>query len=183
MASETNYANMGSSAHIDGAKLGILWVFSFALFVGNFSFPICGLLWISTMIFIPFYLGMLTRSYAEKTAQGQIGYWRAYLYSVMVVFYASLIFAIAQWAYFEWIDHDMIINRYLTMLTDPDFKKALDAMGYPKDTATSLSKMIRELRPIDIAIQIMWSNILAGLIMSLTIALYVSLKSHWKPRN
>ena len=87
-------------ARIDGAKLGILWIISFALFVGNFYYPICGILWTATMVYTPFYVAILTKNYADQVCGGNISYFHAYLHSMLTVFHAALILAIVQWAYF-----------------------------------------------------------------------------------
>ena len=168
------------SARIDGAKLGLLWMVSFALFIGQFHYPVCGLLWLGTMVFTPFYVGILTKSFADRQPEGKISYGRAYTHSMMTVFYASLILAIAQWVYLQYMDHGFLTDRYASMITDKEFTQTMESMGYPKGTGQEIATRLREMRPIDIVLQMLWSNMVAGLVMSLTTALYASVRSRWK---
>ena len=178
---EVNPRNQISAfARIDGAKLGVLWIISFALFVGNFHYPICGIFWTATMVYTPFYVAILTKRYADEVCGGKIRYFQAYLHSMLTVFYASLILAIVQWAYFQYLDHGFIIEQYLSALNDKKFAESFNSLGYSKDLITQLSEQIRKMRPIDIAVQLLWSNMVAGMVMSLTTALYASVNKRLK---
>ena len=167
-------------ARIDGAKLGILWIISFALFVGNFYYPICGILWTATMVYTPFYVAILTKNYADQVCGGNISYFHAYLHSMLTVFHAALILAIVQWAYFQYLDHGYIVEQYLSVLNDKEFAKSFGNMGYSKDIITQMSEQLRKMRPIDLALQLLWTNMVAGLVMSLTTALYASVSRRIK---
>lgn len=183
MTFSEKYGLMHNQARADGLKLGLFWIVSFALFIGNFHHTIFGILWMGTMVFTPFFVGMLTRRYADTSLEGVISYRHAYAHGFLTVFYASLILAIAQWAYFAFLDNGFVVNRYIGMLTDKDFLKGMEAMGYTKKTVEELGTMLRSLRPIDIALEMMWSNVVAGFIISLTTALYASSRSHFRPRQ
>ena len=128
------------------------------------------------MLFTPFYVGMRTQAYSEQTAEKHISYGHAYAHSALSVFYASLILAIAQWAYFQYLDHGFLINQYASILTDKENKSAIEAMGYTKEMIDQMLSTLRSLRPIDLTLQMMWTNMVAGLIISLTTALYVSFR-------
>ena len=99
---------------------------------------------------------------------------------MLTVFHASLILAIVQWAYFQYLDHGFIIEQYLSMLNDKDFAKSFGNLGYSKEIISQMSEQIRNMRPIDIAIQLLWSNMVAGMVMSLTTALYASVNRRIK---
>lgn len=174
MSLHESYQHLRAFARIDGGKLGLFWIGSFALFVLNFSFPLCGMLWMITMIATPFIIGILTRRYTVSQLDGTITYGRAYVYSFLVTFYASLILAIAQWVYFQYIDNGFFLNQYVKIMSSQDVSNALSSMGYKIDEINKLIEVLRSLRPIDIALQVLWSNMIAGLIISLTTALYAS---------
>lgn len=171
--SET-YMQMKAFARVDGAKLGVFWIISFTLFIANFTYPFCGMLWMATMIFTPFYIGILSRQFAVKVLDGKISYRRAYGYSVWTTFYGALILAIAQWVYFQYMDHGFVVGKYIELLGDKNFSMSLEALGYPKEEIKKVFEAFGSLRPIDISLQILWSNFVAGLILSLTTALYAS---------
>lgn len=180
MTFSEKYTLVRTQARTDGLMLGLFWVLSFALFIGNFHFAICGILWMGTMIFTPFYVGLLTRHYATTLLEGRISYRHAYAHGFLTVFYASLILAIVQWAYFAYLDNGFVVNSYVNLITDKDFLKGMESMGYKKQSVDELVTVLRSLRPIDIAMQMLWSNIMAGFIISLTTALYASSRSHYK---
>ncbi len=173
-------SQVSAFARVDGAKLGVLWIISFALFVGNFYYAICGVLWTATMVYTPFFVAIQTKNYANRVCEGRISYFHAYLHSMLTVFHASLILAIVQWAYFQYLDHGFVIEQYLSILNDKELAESYSKMGYSKDLITQMSEQIRKMRPIDLAIQLLWTNMVAGLIMSLTTALYASINRRMK---
>ena len=174
MSLHESYIHTRAYARIDGGKLGLFWICSFALFVFNFRYPICGVLWMITMIATPFLVGIMTRRYAVNQLNGKISYRRAYVYSFLTTFYAGLILAIVQWVYFQYMDHGFVIDHYASMISSDDVNNALKSMGYKMEDINNMIDMLKSLRPIDIALQILWSNMFAGLILSLTTALYAS---------
>lgn len=180
MAEIESRHQLSAYARLDGAKLGLFWIVSFALFVGNFHFPLCGLLWALTMLYTPFFVGFRTNAYAGTLPDGRISYFHAYLHSVLTVFYGSLILAITQWVYFEYLDHGVVIESYASLLSDAEMVKGLKSMGYTQGMLTDLVAHLRQLRAIDIAIQMLWSNLMAGLVLSLTTALYASVSRRYK---
>jgi hypothetical protein len=169
---------MRSNARVSGAKLGVLWLVSFALFVGLFTYSFCGMLWIFTMVYTPFYVGLLTDAYSQTLPEKNISYLHAYGHSFLTVFHASLILALGQWVYFQYLDHGMVINSYTSFLTDKENMKMMEAMGYTKKMVHQMIDMIQSLRPIDLSLQMLWTNIMAGFFISLTTALYVSFRHH-----
>ena len=172
MTSET-YLQLRAFARWDGARLGMMWVVSFALFIGRFTLPLCGILWMTTMVATPFIVAKLTNAYSLQTPEKHISYFMAFTHSTLTVFNASLILAIAQWVYFQYIDHGFLINTYAAILTDKANAPAIKAMGYSKEMVSQLLDAIRALRPIDIALQMMWFNMVSGLLISITTSLYV----------
>ena len=172
MTSEA-YIQLRAFARWDGARLGMMWVASFALFVGSFTLPLCGILWMTTMVATPFIIAKLTNAFSLQTPEKHISYWAAFTHSTLTVFYASLILAIAQWIYFQYIDHGFLINTYAAILTDKANTPTIKAMGYSKEMVNQLLDAIRAMRPIDIALQMMWANMVAGILISTTTSLYV----------
>ena len=174
MSLHESYIHTRAFARIDGGKLGLFWICSFALFVFNFSYPLCGMLWVITLIATPFLIGIMTRRYAVNQLKGKISYRRAYFYTFLLTFYAGLILAIVQWVYFQYLDHGTLIDKYTSLISSKDVNDALKNMGYKMEDIHDMIGMFKSLRPIDIALQILWSNMFAGLIISLTTALYAS---------
>ena len=182
MTISEKYTRMQAFARIDGAKLGLLWIVSFALFTGYFKYPVCGTLWLLTLLFTPFYVAKLTYTYSDNSPGKHISYSHAFAHAFFTVFYASLLLAISQWFYFQYIDHGYIIEKYSSILTDTETVKQMEAIGYSKAMISNIIDQLRSLRPIDLSLQILWGNILAGLVMSFSTALFVSVRRFWTPK-
>ena len=176
MASREKYGRLSGSARVEGARLGVFWLISFALFRGSFTLPLCGVLWIATILFTPFYVGIRTEAFGRSLGAEGITYLEAFLHSFLSIFYGSLILAIGQWAYFQYFDHGVVLNNYISILTDSKMKESLNAMGYTQEIIDQLIEVLQSMRPIDIALQFMWSNVVAGFFISLTTALYASFR-------
>lgn len=180
MTSREKYGILSGSARIEGARLGVFWLVSFALFIGSFTMSLCGALWIATILLTPFYVGIRTEAFGRSMGAEGITYFEALGHSFLSFFYASLIFAIGQWAYFQYLDHGMVLSNYISILNDSKMRESLSAIGYTQEIIDQLIEAMQSLRPIDIALQFMWSNVVAGFFISLTTALYASFRHHKK---
>lgn len=84
-------------------------------------------------------------------------------------FYAALLFAVAQFVYFEFIDNGHIMSQIINMMNEPQNKKIIEAYGMTKSMDDSL-RIMAETRAIDYALNYLSVNIIIGLIVSLPIA-------------
>ena len=163
---------MKAYARIDGALLGLLWVASFACFIGNFAYPLLGFLWMAVIVATPFFVGRRICRFRDRVLDGNISFRRSFAYSVFNFFYAALIFAIVQWMYFQFLDNGYFFSHYFATLKDPQFKEMLRASGVTVSEAKEMLDAVSSLRPIDIAMQVLWMNIFAGAILSVFIGLF-----------
>ena len=88
-------------ARQDGALMALVWIASFLFTVYVPQNGIGSLLAIT----IPFVLGWRLCAFRNYARDGIISFRRAYLYCVYTFFYASLIFAVAQFVFFKFFDH------------------------------------------------------------------------------
>ena len=97
---------------------------------------------------------------------------------MLIYFYAALLMAAAQFVYFQFIDHGFMLSQYAEITGTPEFKTMLSAYGMrPEDMKLAMDNLAA-LRPIDIALQFLSTNIILGLIVSLPIA--AMMKSRYK---
>ncbi len=164
------YIQLKAYARIDGALLGLFWVLSFACFVGQFQYPLCGMLWMASLVLTPFFVAYRTSRFRNVALGGYISFRRAFAHAAWTFFYAALILAIAQWAYFQYMDHGRVVDQLSLLFADKDLQQMLTSMNYPIDQINQAIDAWRTMRPIDFALQTLWTNCLVSLLLSLPIA-------------
>lgn len=154
-----------------GAVLGLLWIVSFAMFIGSRTSPALSFLFNATIVATPFTVLTLARMYRDRILGGVMSFRMALAFSMFIFFNAMLILAIVQWAYFQFLDNGRMIADMIQQISLPEMKPVLDAYGVAKDELVGQLQMFAELRPIDFVLSFMWVNAFAGMAMSFVIAL------------
>ena len=106
MATPQDIIQLKAFARQDALLLGGVWMVSFAFIVMAPKSILGGLLAFAT----PFVVGWLLRRFRDKALDGVISFRRGYAYSVFCFIYASLLFAVAQYVYFRFIDGGMFVQ-------------------------------------------------------------------------
>ncbi|MGM9778613.1 MAG: DUF4199 domain-containing protein, partial [Prevotella sp.] len=102
---------------------------------------------------------------------GEMSGRRSMLYYALMFFYASLLFALAQYIYFAFIDGGFLMRTYMSLLSSPEMKQAMEVYGMTADQLTQGLKEFADASPIMTALNIMTMNITVGLILSLPVSL------------
>lgn len=151
-------------ARQDGLLLAALWTASFALIVCMPGSALGNLLAIAT----PLFVGWRLRAFRDHALDGTITMRRAYGYSAYTFFYASLIFAVAQYAYFKFLDNGafmQLIDSSARIITDAYRQSGIDTA----DMDNAIAAM-HTLTPVNWAFMFMMQNICIGAVLSLPIA-------------
>ena len=156
-------------ARVAGLKMAVLWIASFACFVAQFRMPGFSMPWLLSLLIIPYFLTRLAQSF-RNVLDGVISFRRSWLFSAYTICYASILFALAQYLYFAFIDHGFIIDQYVKVLQDPASSAIMASYGYSKSDINMVVGQLLEIRPIHIAFNCATMNILAGLLLSLPVA-------------
>lgn len=172
MIQQAEYLQFKAYARQYGAVMGLIWIVSFACFVGAVSIPAMSFCFDFSIILIPFLAAFFVRLYRDGIIGGSISFRRAFGYSAFIFFYATLILAIAQWVYFQYLDHGMIVGTMVQNINKPEFEEVLKLNGISKKEIEDNLQMLAETRPIDIVFAFIWLNMLAGLIISWIVALF-----------
>ena len=159
---------MRAFARYDGLRLFLLWLLSFILYVAGFKTPFLGVLAMILAFMTPFRSSRKLRYYRDEVLGGTISFRRAWVYVVFQFFYASLLFALAQFIYFSYIDKGYFMSQMAQMFSDPATAKALQQMGMGQALSQTLTDL-SQMRPIDLVLNIMTSNLLVGLVVGLPI--------------
>ena len=163
------YFQLRAFARIDGLKLFLLWVASFGCYVAGLRSPILGVVAMTLAIATPFFSARLLRAFRDYGLDGIISLRRGWAYVVLQFFYASLLFAIAQFAYFTYLDKGYFAQALTQLFESPESAEAIKQMGMGAQISDSL-QMLRTMRPIDLALNIMTSNLMIGCLIGLPIA-------------
>lgn len=161
---------MRAFARYDGLRLFLLWLGSFILYVAGFKTPILGMLAMILALMTPFRSSRKLRYYRDEVLGGVISFRRAWAYVVLQFFYASLLFAFAQFVYFSYIDKGYFMEQIAQMFSEPSTMQALQQMGMGQGLTQAVADL-SQMRPIDLVLNIMTSNLLVGLVIGLPIGL------------
>ena len=169
---------MRAFARYDGFRLFLLWLGSFILYVAGFKTPILSMLGMILALMTPFRASRKLRYYRDEVLGGIISFRRAWFYVLLQFFYASLLFAFAQFIYFTVFDHGYFMEQVVKMFSEPATAQAMQQMGMGQALSQTVADL-SQMRPIDLVLNIMTSNLLIGLVVGLPLALLC--KAHPSP--
>ena len=175
MATNEEYRQFTAFARIDGAIVGVMWIVSFICMVGEVENPLLGLAGMAFGVYSLVVAGLRLRKFRNNVLGGGITFGKAMLYSIMTFFYATLLFAMAQYVYFQFIDHGYLVNQYVALLSKPESARlATELYGMDaKQMIAILENTMGAMRPIDIAFQFLTLNVILSIFASLPIAALV----------
>lgn len=152
-------------AQHEGFFMALLWSSSFALSVFVPQSSLGGLLALAT----PFVAAWRLRKFRDNVTDGVISTRRGTVFLIYTFFYASILFALAQWAYFSYLDN----GRFITLLNDAValVKPQLVSNGMNEADIKEALSAFDDTSPIEIAITFLTQNFTIGLFLSLPIAL------------
>lgn len=168
--SPIEYVQMKAFARIDGLLLAVLWVFSFVCYVVGLSNPLLSVLAMLLAVSTPFVVAKRLRKFRDVALQGSISLMRGWAFVVFVFFYGSILFALVLYAYFAYIDHGYVIQNLLQMLNAPETAEVISQYGLSESMNISLEQL-QSMRPIDLSLNILTSNIMLGIILGFPIGL------------
>ena len=138
------YIQLKAFARIDGALLSVMWIASFALYVIGMTKPMMMIGGIIIAVSSPVFTASRVRKFRGIARYGIISFGRAYIYSILTFFYASLLFAIAQFVYFQFIDGGYIISQITEMMSQEPNRQVIQAYGMTDTINESLSIMTKD---------------------------------------
>ncbi len=169
MTSE-EYTQMKAFAKVDGLYLALVWIGSFACYVYGLTSPLTSMCGMIAAVASPFFAAKRLKKYRDEVVEGVISFRRAMFYYITTFMYASLIFAMAQLLYFQFIDNGYLAGEYTKILTSPEAKTVIEAYGMTQTQTDEALAAFRETTPIMIAANIMAMNLMAGVVLSVPMA-------------
>jgi hypothetical protein len=129
-----------------------------------------GLAALLLMVYTPIFVGERLGKFRDYGREGLISFRRAYAYTVFVFFYGGVLFAIAQYLYFAFIDNGYLMTQFSKMVNSNEAQKMLQQYGMTEMMNESLNEMAN-IRPIDYALNMLTVNISLGFILGVPISL------------
>ncbi|MBQ2951280.1 MAG: DUF4199 domain-containing protein [Prevotella sp.] len=163
------YKQLKAFARIDSALLGVMWIISFACYVIGMSNPMLMMGGLLIAVCSPFFAASRVRKFRDYARDGVLSFKRGMAYTILLFFYAALLFAVAQYVYFEFIDNGHIMNQIASMMNEPQNQKIIEAYGLKQSMDESL-KIMSQTRAIDYALNYLSVNLIIGTVLSLPIA-------------
>jgi hypothetical protein len=158
------YIQLKAFARQDGALLALLWVTTFLLYILGVSNSWLGMAAIMLMIYTPFFVGERLGKFRDYGRNGLISFRRGYAYTVFVFFYGGVLFAIAQYLYFAFMDNGFLLSQFSKMLSTDEAQQMIRRYGMTQMVDQSLEEMAL-IRPIDYALNMRTINISLGFIL------------------
>ena len=164
------YIQLKACARQDGALLALLWMATFFLYIIGVENQMLGLAALLLMVYTPIFVGERLGKFRDYGREGLISFRRAYAYTVFVFFYGGVLFAIAQYLYFAFIDNGYLMTQFSKMVNSNEAQKMLQQYGMTEMMNESLNEMAN-IRPIDYALNMLTVNISLGFILGVPISL------------
>lgn len=161
------YTQLKAFARIDGAYLGVAWIISFAFYIYGLSSPFLGLCGTTIAVLSPFFAAMRLRKFRDSARDGVMSFGRGMAYYIFMFLYASILFALAQYVYFAYIDGGYLLDTYTAIMDTPEAEAMMGAYGITKQQMTENLSLLGQTEPIYIVLNILTMNLFAGVIMSL----------------
>ena len=164
------YVQLKAFARQDGALLALLWVGAFLLYLIGVQNAMLGMAAMMMIVYTPFFVGGRLGKFRDYGREGLISFRRAYAYTVFVFFYGGILFAIAQYLYFAFMDNGFLLTQFSKILSTEESRQWLEQYGMKEMADESLREMAN-IRPIDYALNMLTVNISMGFILGVPISL------------
>lgn len=151
-------------ARQDGLMLALVWIASFIAILFIPQSAIGSLLAMAT----PFVVGWRLIKFRNYALGGYISFRRGLVYSLYTFFYASLVFCLAQYIYFRYLDHGLFNS--IVIAAGKMMSESYKAKGLDTSDINTVVRQFTSMKPIQLSFIFMMQNIIFGFIMSLPIA-------------
>ena len=170
-----NRSLMHRNAMLMGTWLGGFWIFKFIFFPLGLLYPFCSMIFMGLTISMPYMAYKWVNMYRDNMLGGSITFAHAYMFSLYMFLFASLLTTIAHYVYFAFIDQGFLYETYSQTTTMLEVQGGKEIQELTAQFNEALDAF-KTLTPIDITLNIMSWNFTCGIFLSLIIALFVKKK-------
>lgn len=167
-----NRSFMNKYAMQFGTYMGFFWIVKFAFFPLGLTIPFLEFLFLILTILVPFVGYYLTRLYRDKVCGGGISFGHAWVFTTFMYMFAALLTSVGHYIYFRFIDNGFVASAYIEMVKQLGKSQPADLGDSLKQIEDAI-KMLGNLRPIELIMQLLSQNVIYGAFMALPIAFFV----------
>ena len=168
-----------------GAVAGLYYIVKFCLFPLSLHSTMAAFLFLGLTVLVPFFIYQLVKRYRDLCCGGKIDFARAAIFSVLTMGFASLLASVAHYVYFAFIDGGAVVGalaQSIDQLQSIDFSSlegvnadSIDQFNQYVELMQRTMSQLQAMSPIDMTIGMLGNNASWSLILSLPIAIVVSL--------
>lgn len=173
---EDKKPTLQESAMRYGTAMGIFWTLKFVLFPMGMENPLLLTLFFFLTLAVPFIGYFLTRKYRNEECGGAITFSRAFMFVIFMYLFATLFVTIAHYIYFRFMDNGYIVSSYESMLSQFDTIATTEEMRASIEQFKEALKMVGDLSPIEISMQLISQNIFYCSLIAIPTAFFVKRK-------
>lgn len=156
-----------------GTSMGLLWIFKFALFPLGLMIPFLQLLFLILTLGVPVVGYIFARRFRDRHCEGGVlPFWRAFLFTVFMYMFASMLVCVAHYIYFRYLDGGFVMETYRTLLMQVKESASAELMPFLQQYEEALD-LIAGLSPLELTFQMISNNIFMGVLMAIPTALLV----------
>lgn len=162
-----------------GAVFGLYWCLGFLFMILGVDSPVARLLQLTVILSAPFLGIRLTRHFERQVrSDAPVTFSRAYVFSLMMYFFASVVLAAAAYIYFSYFDHGSFIEKNIAQLEQPEAQELLNTPQMKEQLSSlleasgfkDLKEMLRSVTPVMFVANIIDLNLLIGIVLSIPTA-------------
>lgn len=163
-----------------GAVFGLYWCLGFLFMIWGVDSPVARLLQLTVILSAPFLGIRLTRHFEHQVRRdAPVTFSRAYVFSLMMYFFASIVLAAVAYVYFSYFDHGSFIEKNIAQLEQPEAQAVLNTPQMKQQLASlleasgfkDLKEMLRSVTPVMFVANIIDVNLIIGILLSIPTAL------------
>ena len=165
---QANTPNYNSQkAMQQGTILGLYWIATAAIYILGLSNAMLSVLFLILITFSPFFAAILVAKYRKQECDNKMTFLTAWSFLIIMYVCASLLFAVAQYIYFMFIDKGFFITFLQEQISLLQQVSELDSMTI--DSLKQVGELWGQMTTSDIVLQFLSSNMMiAGIITPIT---------------
>jgi len=156
--------NIMKSAMHNGLILGVIFSINFLFSVSKITALMLFTYAVAVIILIMLY--KIAIRFRDIECQGVISYGKAFLYILLIFFYAALISTAVKFIYFRFIDQSYLETTFQETM------KMLEAMKFPINSV-EIERTENMFKPLNFSLLYIWSNMLIGTFVGLIMAAFI----------
>lgn len=178
MISAVDFIQLKAFARQDGFFIGLLWIITFACFIGSMSTPDLQIGFIGGVLLTPIITFLRLKHFRDKVLDGVISYRRAVAFVMFTLGYASIIIAAATFVYFYFFDNGAFLQTIRESIERPEIQQSFKQMGMDMALLNEQMTLFGQSRPIDFAFNMFWNGMTTGFVLSLIMGVFGRRKSN-----